>query len=171
LSKPGRSRTAQAGRTAVLYTCDLYPCAQLAQIVKTDLAAIGLRVVVKSFPILTMFARIARPGEPFDIAPFGWGAAYPDPANMLAPMLDDSSLYPTFDDPAYQHRLAKVGRLTGPGRYLAYGQFDIDLARNGAPLIAYGIPSGSDFFSTRIGCQTYSLYGIDLAALCIRPPP
>lgn len=27
----------------------------------------------------------------------------------------------------------------------------------------------SDFFSARIGCQTYGSYGMDLAALCIKP--
>ncbi len=35
--------------TAVLYTCDVSPCDQQAQIIKTDLAAIGLRVEVKAF--------------------------------------------------------------------------------------------------------------------------
>ena len=41
----------------------------------------------------------------------------------------------------------------------------IDVA---APLIAYGNQSSHDFFSARIGCQTYGAYGIDLAAMCIR---
>ena len=41
-------------RTAVLYTCNVPPCAQQAQIVKTDLAAIGLHVEVKTFPVLSM---------------------------------------------------------------------------------------------------------------------
>ena len=34
------------GRTAVLYTCDAFPCPEQAQIVKTDLAAIGLQVQI-----------------------------------------------------------------------------------------------------------------------------
>ena len=34
-------------RTAVLYTCDSSPCPEQAQIVKTDLAAIGLQVQIK----------------------------------------------------------------------------------------------------------------------------
>ena len=158
-----------AGRTAVLYTCDLSPCTEQAQIVKTDLAGIGLQVQVRSFPILTMFAREHRPGEHFDIGWYGWTTAYPDPAGMLPSMLDDNSLYPTFDDPTYRRRLLNTGRLTGPRRYLAYGKLDIDLARNAAPLLAYGTPSSSDFFSARIGCQTYvGAYGIDLAALCIK---
>jgi hypothetical protein len=37
--------------------------------------------------------------------------------------------------------------------------------------IAYGNSASRDFFSPRIGCQSYGVYGIDLAALCIRRAP
>ena len=155
-------------RTAVLYTCNVSPCDEQAQIVKNDLAKIGVHVEVKEFPYQTLQARIARPGEPFDLALGGYIPDYPDPAAMLTPLLDNSSDGPTLDDPTYQRRLAQAGRLTGPTRYLAYGKLDLDLARNAAPLIAFGSGSSRDFFSARIGCQTDNFYGIDLAALCIR---
>jgi YVTN family beta-propeller protein len=157
------------GRTAVLYTCDVPPCDQQAQIVKTDLAAIGLHVVIKAFQFSTLVTRIARRGERFDLAYAGWLPDYPDPAAMLTSLLEDSSHAPTFDDPAYQRRLAAAARLSGPARYLAYAKLDADLTRDAAPLIAYGNLSDHDFFSARIGCQTFGFYGIDLAALCIRP--
>jgi hypothetical protein len=66
--------------------------------------------------------------------------------------------------------IAAAARLSGPQRDLAYGALDLDIARNGAPLAAFGNPSSNDFFSARIGCQTYGVYGMDLAALCIRRP-
>jgi hypothetical protein len=88
---------------------------------------------------------------------------------MLTRMLDDSTRYPTFNDAGYQRRLAAAARLTGPRRYLTYGKLDIALARNAAPLIAFGNASSADFFSARIGCQTYGPFGIDLAALCTKP--
>jgi hypothetical protein len=53
-----------------------------------------LHVQVKSFPILTMFARERRPRERFDIGFFCWATAYPDPAGMLPSMLEDNTLYP-----------------------------------------------------------------------------
>jgi YVTN family beta-propeller protein len=155
-------------RTAVLYTCNLSPCDEQAQIVKNDLAAIGLHVEIKTFPAATLIARTSRRGEPFDLAWNGWVLDYPDPAALLNEVLDNSSAFPTLDDPTYQRRLAHTAALTGPERYLAYGKLDIDLARNAAPLIAIGNPSSHDFFSARIGCQTYGIYGIDLAALCIK---
>ena len=57
---------------------------------------------------------------------------------MLTSILDDSSVGPTFNDPAYQRKLAKAARLSGPERYLTYGKLDLDLARNAAPLAAFG---------------------------------
>jgi len=52
---------------------------------------------------------------------------------------------------------------------LTYGALDLDLARIAAPLAAYGNSWSHDFFSARIGCQTYNgTYGMDLAALCSR---
>jgi hypothetical protein len=38
------------------------------------------------------------------------------------------------------------------------------------PLVAVGNKIKREFFSARIGCQVYQrMYGMDLAALCIRP--
>ncbi len=88
---------------------------------------------------------------------------------MLDPILADAGNQPTFEDPTYRHKLAAAAELSGPERYLAYGTLDIDLARNAAPLAAFGNLSNHDFFSARIGCQTYGLYGMDLAALCSNP--
>jgi peptide/nickel transport system substrate-binding protein len=157
------------GRTAVLYTCDVYPCTEQAQILKADLAAIGLHLRVRSFSYDTMFAREQKPGQPFDIGFYSWADDNPDPAGMLPLMLDYSRGYTTLSHRRYERRLAAIARLTGLQRYLAYGKLDIDIARNDAPLVAYGNPSSSDFFSARIGCQSYSVYGgIDLAALCLK---
>jgi ABC-type oligopeptide transport system substrate-binding subunit len=158
------------GRTAVLYTMNVPPFPEQAQIVKTDLAAIGLQVQVRTFPQATLFARLATPGQPFDLGYMGWQADYPDPSQMLDPLLRDSSNLPPLADPAYQHRLAQAAPHTGPKRYLTYGNLDLDLTRNAAPLAAFGNASGQDFFSARIGCQTYGPNGVDLAALCLRPP-
>ena len=157
------------GRAAVLYACDFAACRQLAQIVSNDLATIGLRVEVKIFDHATLYARLARPNEPFDLAFGTWLTDYPDPASMLDGMLADSSIYPTFNDPKYQRELAAAGQLTGPERYLAFGRLALRLARDAAPIVAYGNGVSEEFFSQRIGCQTYAFYGgVDLAALCIR---
>ena len=93
----------------------------------------------------------------------------PDPDDFLNNLLDNGSNGPTFDDPLAQRRMAAAARLSGPERYLTYGALDLELARNAAPLAAFGNASSHDFFSARIGCQTFGAYGMDLAALCTRP--
>jgi peptide/nickel transport system substrate-binding protein len=160
----GRSR----GRTAVLYTCDSYPCPQQAQIITTDLAAIDLKVQVKVLPSAKLFDRARTSGESFDLAWEGWVPDYLDPQAMLTSILEDRSVSPTFDDRRSQRDLVKAARLSGPERYLTYGKLDLDLARNSAPLAAFGNLPNNDFFSARIGCQTYGIYGIDFAALCLK---
>ncbi len=156
-------------RTAVFYTCNQSPCDRMAQIVKGNLAAIGIDVQVKTFPLGALFTRVARKGEPFDLAWGEWAADYPDPDNFLNLLLEGGTVLPTFDNPAFKRKLADTARLSGPARYLTYGSLDADLGRNGAPLIAYGNMLSQDFFSARMGCQVYHpVFSVDLAGLCIR---
>ena len=157
-----------AGSTAVLYTLDIFPAAEQAQIVQNDLAKIGIQVQIHAFSSSDYWSLLATPGAPFDLAYYGWTADYPDPDDFLNFLLDNSSNLPTVDDPLAQQRMATAARLSGPERYLTYGALDLDLARNAAPGVAYGNPSSHDFFSARIGCQTFGIYGMDLAALCNR---
>ena len=158
------------GHSAVLDTCKAYPCPQQAQIVKTDLARVGIDVRINILTDSKLFAIEGTPGKPFDLAWGGWIANDPDPQSMLDSLLEDPTVGPTFNDPAYRRRLAAAARLSGPERDLTYGKLDLDLARNAAPLAAFDNLTTNDFFSARIGCQTYGIYGMDLAALCLRHP-
>jgi YVTN family beta-propeller protein len=164
------ARTLERGRggTAVLDTCNASPCPEQAQIVKNNLAAIGLQVQINKLSSTKLSEVEAQTNPPFDLAPIGWRPDYLDPAGVLNPLLADASWAPPFIDPTYQRRLATADKLSGPARYLNYGTLDLDLARNAAPLVAYDNLSSRDFFSARIGCQTAGVYGIDLAALCLR---
>jgi peptide/nickel transport system substrate-binding protein len=169
VAKARRLAREHTGATVVLYTCTVTPCAEQAQIVKTDLAAIGLRVEVKTLPFDALYSKLATPGEPFDIAWAGWLPDWLDPAAMLNVLLESGTVAPTFDDPTWRRRLAAAAKLTGAERYLTYARLDADLARNAAPLVAFGNLSSHDFFSARIGCQVFQpAYGMDLGALCIR---
>jgi ABC-type transport system substrate-binding protein len=158
-----------AGRTAVLDTLDYPPALVQAQIVKNDLARIGLRVQINTFTSGRYYSLLATPDAPFDLAYVGWGADYPDPDDFLNFLLAGGTYGPPLRDPVAQCELAAAARLSGPERYLTYGALDLDLARNAAPLAAFGNQASHDFFSARIGCQTYNgTYGMDLAALCTR---
>lgn len=168
LAAARRLARGHVGATATLYTCSVSPCGRQARIIERDLAAIGLRVRVKAFPDPTLYAKLARPGEPFDLAELSWISDYPDPRATLNALLSDGTVIPTLRDSHYRAKLVRAAQLTGPRRYLAYARLDADLARNAAPLVAYGNASDHEFFSARMACQTYNLYGLDLAALCTR---
>jgi YVTN family beta-propeller protein len=160
--KIGRARAARA----VLYTCDLLTCRQLAQIVKQNLKPIRIEVDVEQFPIPALLAKLTRRNEPYDIAVFGYHADLADSGAFLTGML----ALPVLDLGTYGPRLAAAYRSTGRSRDRDIGRLANELARHAAPLVAFANPVRQDFFSRRIGCQTFNpLYGMDLAGFCIRP--
>jgi peptide/nickel transport system substrate-binding protein len=158
-------------RTAIMYTCDFAPCPQEAAIVKKNLAAIGITVKIQRFPISKMYERESKRGEPFDIGLLTGLADYPDPFDFLNTAFDGNSgtNLSRLNDPSYNRRLEAAAALTGARRYRAYARLDADLARNAAPLAAFANERWVDLFSPRMGCQVYQpVYGMDLAALCIK---
>ena len=167
LAKARQLAKGQPRGTAVLYTCPRPVCAEAAQIIRTDLAAIGLGLRVKLMGT-NRFYKFVQPGEPFDIGLLGWSADYPDPDDFLNLLIENPTVFPTLDNSTDRARLAAAARLSGAKRYLTYARLDADLMRNAAPYIVYGNPASHELFSARMGCQTYGLYGLDLAALCIK---
>jgi YVTN family beta-propeller protein len=163
-------------RHAVLYTCNFSPCPQEAQILRRNLAAIGITVEVREFTGANLGDREQRRGEPYDLALVTWATDYPDPYDVLNILLDGTLArrgrglnLSHFDDPTYNRRLEAAARLSGDARYRAYARLDADLARDAAPLVSFGNETARDFFSARIGCQLYQpVVGFDLGALCIR---
>jgi hypothetical protein len=132
---------------------------------------------VKEFPIGDFFARIGRRGEPFDLAVSGYSFS-PDPVQGLAGF-DGSKIrrignndFSYFDDPAFNRELEAAAKLSGPRRYRAYARLELELERKLVPAAPFATDASRDFFSARIGCQTYQpFWGIDLAALCLRHGP
>ena len=159
---------------AIMYTRSATPTALArAQIVQYDLAKIGLVVEIRVSP--TPGASGIR-GEPFDIVDSG--CAFPvdmDPASILDASFDGRFLRPTgntnvayFDDPKFNRRFAVAARLRGRARDRAYGRLDVDLARDGAPAVAYGVGQQTAFVSKRIGCVKLNpLNGLALGAVCL----
>ncbi len=174
--KTAKTLAAGTRATAVLYTCNRAPCPQDAQIIAHDLKRIGIDVETKMFPVGVFYARVSTKGEPFDIATIGWTVDYPDPSNFLNLLLDGRSIAPQnnldfsyFDDASYNRKLEAAARLSAPTRYRTYAALAVDLAKNAAPWAVIENDTSRDFFSAGIGCQVFQpIYGIDLAALCLR---
>jgi peptide/nickel transport system substrate-binding protein len=161
--------------TAIMYTPDVPPWLQEAQIIQRDLQPLGIDVQLKEFPLLEFFQRVSHRGEPFDLAIAGWYSNTIDPAQMLEVFdgstisADDNGDISYFNDPAFDRQLHGAAALSGARRYSAYRQLDLELERDLAPAAAVATNASRDFFSARMGCQLYQpVSGIDLAALCLR---
>jgi ABC-type transport system substrate-binding protein/DNA-binding SARP family transcriptional activator/DNA-binding beta-propeller fold protein YncE len=162
--------------TAIMYTPNTPPWLQEAQIVRRDLRPLGIDVQVKEFPIGDFYERVMRRGEPFDLAVSGWSFANTDPAPILAMFSGDRNGAASgpnlshFHDRVFDRELEAASRLSGTKRYRAYDRLTRELERDLAPAAPFATDASRDFFSARIGCQTYQpVYGMDLAALCLRP--
>jgi YVTN family beta-propeller protein len=165
-----RARRLAAGFSgpAVLYTCDFPDCARHAEILRSNLAAIGIALTVHRFPIGEMFERTETPGEPFDLVYSNWFADYVDPLNFLQVFDVDGQLGPLLDDPRVDRAFARAAPLRGDRRLAAYARLDRMLVEDVVPAVAFANGTVSHLLSSRMGCQVlHPVYDLDLAALCI----
>ena len=163
-------------RKAVLYTCNTGSCPGRSQVIQANLKEIGIDVEIRQWDRAIQFAKEGTRGEPFDIADEGWIADYPDPYDFINILLDGRNIQPKnnvnfsyFNDPQYNRKMEAAAQLGGDERAKAYGELDIDISKNAAPLALFMNDNVRDFFSARVGCQVYQpIYGMDLGALCVR---
>jgi oligopeptide transport system substrate-binding protein len=152
-------------RKAVLYTCSepRPDCTGVPQVLQRNLKAIGLDVEIQQFPFPVMLEKLATPGEPYDLAWLGMQAPFNDPE----PYFEDIEAVSHYSSPKYNRLLAAAGRLSGPARYRAYGELDVQLARDEAPAIAAMNPNAWAFVSARTGCVVMNP-SFDLTAVCLK---
>lgn len=174
----GRAQALARGHTrsgtARLYIKDTPIDIAQAQIIKRDLARIGIRVLVKTLPGPALFQQLFTPGSPYDMSLLGFGPDYWDPYAILNVLFDGRMIgtpygfdLAYFDSPAYNARLDAASKLTGTARYRAYGKLDLDLVRQGAPMVAYENENAVSFISKRVGCLVLNPF-LDLAAVCLK---
>jgi peptide/nickel transport system substrate-binding protein len=161
---------------AVLYTSDVPVAYAPAQLAKQQLAEIGLDVEVKALPLHLASAaylnRLAVRGEPWDLALVLWTPNLPDPYAYLNLLLDTQFIGGTnlmgFASRAYDGKLRRAAMMPRSGeRDRAYGELDIRLARDAAPLAALSIINEATLVSRRLGCIVLRPV-LDLTAVCLR---
>jgi hypothetical protein len=185
-----RARTLARGRggRAVLHVCEFTYCKQFAGIIRANLAAIGIQVVVR--PSRNPLARASAEGGDMLLTHMSvsFPSSYQDPVtfleNVLAtrrartPLRRRVTARWLVNNPAvppgwvpggrFERELERMGRLGDGEREAAAGALDLELARAapGAVLVSETITA---FFSARMGCQTFQplYYGVDIAALCM----
>ena len=113
---------------------------------QSNLAKIGIDVRIEPLPVTQLVHRELHADATWDLATIGWTPDFPDPANVLNPLLRGTSAhnketenFAHFDDPVYNRRLHAAARLTGPTRYTTYATLDTDLISKAAPMAAVGV--------------------------------
>jgi peptide/nickel transport system substrate-binding protein len=170
-----KARALSKGRTrsgkAVLWTINDPRWISAAQILKRDLKPIGLDVEIKAFPPKALFVAAAAPRARYDILLGLWIADYVDPYEFANVLFDGSFVGTTNFARLYSPRLNALlrhaARLQGDARYRAYGQLDVLLARDVAPMIAVENGNWATLVSKRVGCVVLRP-GLDLAAACLK---
>ena len=154
---------------ALMYTCNHSPCPEVARIVRESLAHVGIDVTVQLLPTALMFVRAAAPDSRYDLMTLGWSPDYPDPASAISWLFDPQQNFAHFHDARYAREYAAATQLPAPARFRAIAALAHELETDAVPAIPYELDVSRSFFSARTGCQVYQpVYGIDLAALCLR---
>jgi peptide/nickel transport system substrate-binding protein len=161
------------GGKATLYVVDIAGPRAIAQLVKRQLAQIGLDVNVRPIPPSAFFTRLDAQGEPWDLAVGAlWGPAFIDPYTYInelfaTPLSRGGGNVGRFDSRKYNRLMRETARRRGPGRYRAYGELDVRLARDAAPSVAISFLSEPTLVSRRVGCIVLRPT-LDLTAVCLK---
>jgi peptide/nickel transport system substrate-binding protein len=172
-----QARSLARGRTrsgkAVLVTLALPPALAAAQVVKQNLARIGLDVEIRGIPPQAYANRVQGGSEPYDLAYLPWAADYADPYSFVNLLLDGRFIGVTnwarFDSPTHNRLMRQAARLQGRARDDAYGRLDVQLARATAPLVAFANANELTLVSKRVDPRCVVLRpGLDLTAVCLK---
>jgi DNA-binding SARP family transcriptional activator/ABC-type oligopeptide transport system substrate-binding subunit len=151
------------GRALMPVAPDCDPCSEAAHLVKTNLAAIGIEVEIRTIDAVEFSKSAAK----FDLIDAETGIPYPDPASFLAHMFEEipSEWVPT----GVRARVESVAGISGNRREAAAASLADHLATKEVPVVAYGTPETRQFIGPRIGCRVFSPFanGLDLAAMCV----
>jgi peptide/nickel transport system substrate-binding protein len=172
-----KAKALLGGKTGkvVLYTTNDDVGRNTGQLTQALLARVGLEVEVKSFTFGVLIDKAGTRGEPFDMMVIGWFADYPDPYDFINILLDGRNIGPEnnqnfsyFNDPEINRKMDRAAALTGPARYRTYGNLDIEITRDKAPLAVTNNQNVREFISSKVGCPQYQSAwgGLNLVMLC-----
>lgn len=164
------------GAKAVLYVNSSPLPMAIGNLIRGQLAAIGLDVEVRGIPIhsasAAYFKKLATSGEPWDLA-FGlWTPSYVDPFAYINLLFErrfvGATNFVRFASAALDRQLRRAARLPeGDARERAYAALDLRLARDIAPVAAVDFLNEATLVSKRVGCVVLRP-ALDLTAVCLK---
>jgi ABC-type transport system substrate-binding protein len=164
------------GGKAVLYVNSSPVPMAVGQLIRQQLAEIGLEIELRPIPIhsasAAYFRKLATPGEPWDIA-FGlWSPSYIDPFAYINLLFDGRFVggtnFTRFASAELNRQMRQAARLPqGVSRNSAYAALDVRLAREAAPIAPVDFLNEPTLVSKRVGCVVLRPV-LDLTAVCLK---
>jgi ABC-type transport system substrate-binding protein len=160
------------GGKAVLWVNDFPLTLGFGQILREQLAKIGLEVEVQGIPGPAIPARVAAANAAYDIVFVVTPSVdYYDPYAYLNLFFDSRfagiTNWSRFTSSKFDRLLRNAARLRGEARYRAYGRLDAQIAREQAPMVATAYVSEPTLVSKRVGCMILRPT-LDLTAVCLK---
>jgi peptide/nickel transport system substrate-binding protein len=97
----------------------------------------------------------------------GWCSDYPDPYDWINVLFDGNTIQAENNTntsymnlPKWNRRMEAAAKLVGPKRFKVYGQLDLDLMREVAPVAVERTYNNRYFFSSRVDLQRLVYQGI-----------
>src|SRR5207342_2714892 len=142
-----------------------------AQVVRQDLINLGFKdsnIKLKGFSGTQIYTAMGKKGTDADMgASMGWCSDYSDPYDWLNVLFAGSSILPEngnnwsyMNMAKWNKKFAAVSRLVGPKRYKTYGQMDLDLMIQIAPVAVERTYNNRYLFSNRINPKSLVYQGI-----------
>jgi peptide/nickel transport system substrate-binding protein len=143
----------------------------LGQIVRRDLIRMGFQadnITMKGFPGGDIYDAFGVKGTTADLGTgMGWCQDYPDPYDFINVLLygpniqaENNVTYSYFNEAKWNKRMAAAAKLVGPKRLKAYGQLDLDLMRQAAPIASERTYNNRYILSNRVNPKSLVFQGV-----------
>jgi peptide/nickel transport system substrate-binding protein len=142
-----------------------------AQIVRRDLIRLGFKsgnINMKPYSGADIYDVMGKRNTDIDLGvSMGWCSDYPDPYDWINILLYGKSIqaennvnYSYFNEAKWNRKMEAAARLVGPKRLAVYGQLDIDIMKQAAPMAIERTYNNRYIFSNRVNPKSLIYQGI-----------
>jgi peptide/nickel transport system substrate-binding protein len=142
-----------------------------AQIVRQDLVNLGFKsgdITMKGYSGGDIYTAMGVKGNPLDMGvSMGWCSDYPDPYDWINILLygggiqaENNVNYSYMNIPKWNHKMEAAARLVGPKRLQVYGNLDLSIMKQVAPMAVTRTYNNRYFFSNRVNPKSLVYQGI-----------
>jgi ABC-type transport system substrate-binding protein len=158
-------------RRAVLYLCGEATGVRIAQIVRANLARIGVDVQIEQ-SLGCLNGPESKKLAGADMQLITVLNPTPDPSVWIEAALGSPHSAPGYwNDAVLRRQIERARTLRGRARIDEYARLEESLVREGVPFASFGAFTIPEYFSPRVGCKLFQSihHFVDLGTLCVRP--